>query len=402
MKFTTAFFLIITNLLFGQSLFAQTKSSQKLPDSTDKYSKLLDKGIKHGFPGLILGVQKKGQKTFVTAAGLSNIEKQKPMRSGDRFHIASITKIFTAVAVLKLIDAGQLSLNTKVADLLDKKLIAPIPYIKEIKVSQLLDHSSGIYGFNNDKEYIETWIGGKVKDNIHWTPEKFVALADGGRVEPFGKPGSGHFYSDTNYVLLGLIVEKITGKSLREYVSEEIFKPLKMKNTAYYGEKEKPVNFAMPITVAGYLKRSEVIDSIVKLDSGFHQINKDLVNTTKAVEKTDAAAGIVSTAADLLKFGRAFYDGKLLSPELMKWFFSFGEGIEKTPVGTDRQAITTIHHQQYGVFYASTGDSPGGINATLVYHPQTETLLVAFTNIFGLFDEIDFIYQEMFGEILSQ
>jgi D-alanyl-D-alanine carboxypeptidase len=293
-------------------------------------------------------------------------------------------------------------LDTKVSALLDKGLIAPIPHIEEIRVSHLLDHSSGIYGFNNDREYIESWIGQKVQDNIRWTPEKFVALAYGTRVKPFGKPGSGNFYSDTNYVLLGLIVEKVSGESLRKFVSEEIFKPLKMKNSAYYGEKKNNGIFAMPITVEGYLKRSEVLDSFVKLDPGFQAVNKDLVNTTKAVEKTDAAAGIVSSADDLLKFGRAFYSGKLLSPKMMRWFFSFGEGIEKTPVGTDRQAITTIHHQKYGVFYASTGDSPSGINTTLVYHPKTETVLVAFTNIFGLFDEIDFINEEIFGEILSQ
>ncbi|MCB1022862.1 MAG: beta-lactamase family protein [Acidobacteria bacterium] len=368
---------------------------------TDR-SELLKKGIDHGFPGFILGVQKKGEKRWIGAIGVSNIEKQTPMKINDRFHIASITKIFTATAVLRLIDQHKLSLDTKVIDILDKKLVSPIPYIDRIKVSQLLDHSSGIYGFNNDEEYIRVWLGEGVKENVHWTPEKFISLAYGDRVKPFGTPGTGHFYGDTNYVLLGLIVEKVSGQKLRKFVADQIFVPLGMHDTAYYGEEADPEHFALPTTVEGYLKRSEELDSVVKLDSSFKSAGKDLVNTTSALERIDASAGIVSTANDLLKFGRAFYDGKLLSKKAMKWYFSAGLGIEREPPGTVRQAVATVHRKKYGIFYASNGDGPGGVNATLIYHPSSKTIVVAFTNIFGLFDEIDFIDDQIFSAIIKK
>ena len=202
-------------------------------------------------------------------------------------------------------------------------------------------------------------------------------------------------------MLLGLIVEKISGMSLRQFVAENIFRPLRMDETAYYGAERNSENFELPITVQGYLKRSKTLDSIVKLDSSFRKVGADLVNTTKAAEKTDAAAGIVSTAADLLKFGRAFYDGKLLSPKSMRWFFSAGDGMKETPIGTSRQSITTIQRGTFGIYYASNGDSPSGINTTLVYHPETRIVAVVFTNIFGLFDEIDFINDKIIKEIIS-
>ncbi|MEZ5344916.1 MAG: serine hydrolase domain-containing protein [Pyrinomonadaceae bacterium] len=365
-------------------------------------SALLEKGLRHGFPGFILGIDQKGRKPVISAKGLSSIEKQIPIRSDDRFHIASITKIFTAVAVLRLIDQEKLSLNTKVTDVLDQKLISPIPYIDQITISQLLDHSSGIYGFNNDKEYVRTWLGEGVKERVRWTPKKLISLSYGARVEPFGKPGTGHYYGDTNYVLLGLVIEKISGKSLRRFVADEIFEPLEMHDTAYLGEKADPLEFELPATVEGYLRRSEELDSVVTLDPGFKNIGEGLVNTTSAAERIDAASGIVSTARDLLTFGRAFYDGRLLSERSMRWFFSAGSGIENDPIGTVRQSVAAIHRRKYGVVYASTGDGPGGINATLVYHPKSQTLVVAFTNIFGLFDEIDFMNEAIISEMISK
>lgn len=370
--------------------------------STAEYESLLEKSLDHGFPGIILAIQRDQEIMWIGAKGVSNIEQQIPMQTDDRFHLASVTKIFTATAILKLIDQGTLSLTSKVVDILDSALVSPIPHINEIQIYQLLDHSSGIYGFNNDMEYIHTLIGNRVQDKIIWSPEELIALAYGQRVDPAGKPGSGHYYGDTNYCLLGLIVEKISGMPLRRYVKENILDPLRMFNTGYYSENTDSAKVELQTSVQGYLQRSEDLDALITLDTSFKEVSDGLVNTTTAVERIDAAAGMVSTAQDLLKFGRALYFEDLLSPKSLEWLLSIGNSIENDEVGTKRQGVVSVRHMKYGILYLSLGDGPGGVNTMLAYHQERKSIVVAFVNVFGQFDEHDYFINELLPVILSE
>ena len=198
------------------------------------YEEILKKTAQHEYPGIILGIKKPQQKMWVGAYGLSSIEEKKYMQADDRFHIASVTKIFTATSILKLIDEHKLSLNTKVIKVLDSSLVSRIPHIEKITIQQLLDHSSGIYSFNNDLKYIETLLGSKVSENINWSDKELIALAYRENAEPLGKPGTGHYYSDVNYILLALLVEKISKIPFRIYVKQNILDPLDLKNTGFY------------------------------------------------------------------------------------------------------------------------------------------------------------------------
>ena len=89
------------------------------------------KALEHGFPGVILGIQRAGNKPLIKAGGFANLESKVPMKPDDRFHIASVTKIFTATAALMLIDDGKLSLDSKVSKILDPKLVGEIPNIEQ-------------------------------------------------------------------------------------------------------------------------------------------------------------------------------------------------------------------------------------------------------------------------------
>ena len=212
------------------------------------YDSLLQNGIDRGYPGIILAIQIGDEKPWIGSAGLSNIEAQKPMLKNNRFHLASVTKIFTAVAVLKLIDEGKLNIDDKVINFLDTSLVNPIPFINEITIGQLLDHSSGVYSFNNDMEYIETLIGDKAFDKVTWSSKEFLALTYGDRVEPQGKPGSGHYYADTNLILLSLIIENISGISFRAFINKSILKPLKLKDTGFFSHRVNNSMFELTST----------------------------------------------------------------------------------------------------------------------------------------------------------
>jgi len=379
----------------------ETVSGKSNSDLFVKYDSIIQQGINQEYPGMILAVQTKDEPVWVGAAGLSNIEEQKVMLKNDRFHIASITKLFTSIVTLQLIDQGKINFDDPVINYLDFALVSEIPNIKRISLGQLLDHSSGIYSFNNDLDYLNTIIGNKADEGIRWTAKELLNLANGNRVQALGEPGSGHYYSDVNQILLALVIERITKKSFREVVNENILTPLHLTNTGFYADRMNDENFSMTTTVQGYTKRSEILDNFISVHPSFNDASPGLLNTTKAVERTDAAAGIVSTADDLATLGKALYKGSLVSPKSLDWLYAIGAGIEKEELHTEKQGIVTVRKKPHGVLYTSLGDGVGGMNTMLAYHPKSKNIVVAFTNIFGNFDEHDFFIDTVLPQIIE-
>ena len=383
----------------------KNEENQLDPAVSKAYSDILKMGLDREFPGIILGIQCADDPIWIGAGGISSLEDNTEMRSDDRFHIASVTKLFTSIVTLQLIDDKYFKFNTLAIKHLDTAMVNSIPNIEKITIGQLLDHSSGIYSFNNDLDYLNTLIGSQANSNIRWTNDELLKLASGERVNPEGVPGSGHYYSDANPILLAEIVANVTGKSFREVVYEKIIKPLALQNTGFYEERIDPEHFGMNTTVQGYMVRSEVIDDFIELHPSFNEILLDsitLLNTTKAAEKTDSAAGIVSTAEDLVRVGQALYKEDLVSQESLSWLYGIGEGLENEEIHSTRQGIVTARNKSYGILYTSLGDGPAGINTMLAYHPESETIIVSYTNVFGYFYEHDFFIDEIVPKILEQ
>jgi len=218
---------------------------------------------------------------------------------------------------------------------------------------------------------------------------------------PNGLPGAVSDYGDNNYVLLGLIVEKRTGKSIRRVVKEAILDPLSLSDTGYYSAMNKNAQVEIAPTVSGYLKTSKELDQIVKLDPSFKRIDGSLVNTTKAVERIDSSSGMVSSARDLAIFGRAVYEGELLSKSSLEWLMD-SQGVLGKPVGTSKQGVTKVYNESDGLLWVSNGDGPAGINVSLAYNKKTDRVMVGFTNIFGLFDESESMKNQIFAELIDQ
>jgi len=227
-----------------------------------------------------------------------------------------------------------------------------IPYADRITVSQLLDHSSGIYATNNDMAYLTTIIGPNADPTRVWKPEEMVALADKDRSKPVGLPGEGHYYSDTNYILLGMIVERTSRLSYKEYVRKTLLQPLGMQSTYFYsdylGKNARPPAH----TVQGYLRSTKDLRAVIEPNAMFKPVpgeygqDVQLLNTTLAAERTDAASGLVTTLPDLLKFVSALFRGKLLSSKSQKFLMSAAEGIDIEPLEKKRiwalQAINSL------------------------------------------------------------
>lgn len=362
----------------------------------------LQKGIDRGYPGVAVLTQSTDGRIQSAAAGYSDLENHTPMRVQDAFHIASINKTFTAVAVLRLVDDHKLSLSTTLKECLGEA-VAQIPNAERITVSQLLDHSSGIYATNNDMDYLTTVIGPKADPVRVWAPVELIALASKDRSKPSGEPGQGHYYSDTNYVLLGMIVERVSGRSFKEHVAQTLLVPLGMNSTYFYSSFLGKDAHPPEPTVQGYLLATGELRSVINVNALFKPVPGDkrsggqLLNTTLAAERIDAAAGLVTTLPDLLKYASALFRGKLLSKESQAFLMSVAEGMNAEPVGKKRVWAMQAVHKRYGVLVYKEGDGPGGVNTLMAYNPSTDEIFLGFTNIFGYFNEVDFLMDVMGG-----
>ena len=249
-----------------------------------------------------------------------------------------------------------------------------------------------------------TVIGQKADPNRVWKPQEMIALADRRRQKPISEPGRGHFYSDTNYILLGMIVGQVAQRPFKEYLTKTILQPLGMQSTYFYsdyvGKRAHP-----PVgTVQGYLLATEDIRSAIQISTMFKPVSGEgrkqgeLLNTTLAAERIDAASGLVTTLPDLLKFASSLFRGKLLLPRSHKFMMAVGEGMAEEPMGKKRVWALQAIHKSYGVLIYKEGDGPGGVNTWMAYRPATDEIYLGFTNSFGYFNEIDFFIDDVIGK----
>lgn len=366
----------------------------------------LTPGLARGYPGIAMIVRDRDGGVHGAAIGYADLERRLALRLGDRFHIGSITKAFTAIAVLQLVDAGQLRLDTPIGNILGDA-VARIPNADRITVGQLLDHSSGIYPTNNDPDYLAELVGARADPRRRWSFEEMIAFADGRRHPPAHAPGAGHRYSDTNYNLLGMIVERVTGRAFKDHVRDTLLRPLGMHSTGFYSDAIAAGGRLPHPRVQGYFLETPDIRSVLPVNPMFPVVTgidtpagTRLLNTTLAAERLDAAGGIVSTLPDLLRFADALFHGRLLSPASQAFLMAAGDGMDQVEMNADRTRALQAVRKPFGVVIDKQGDGPGGATAIMGYVPARDQIFIGFVNRFGGdFDHIDFLLDEVVGRL---
>jgi D-alanyl-D-alanine carboxypeptidase len=258
--------------------------------------RLLDQIVAAGAPGAAAlvrdehGVQQ-------AASGLADLRTGRPMRPKLNYRVASVTKPFVATVVLQQVAEGRLSLS----DTVERWLPGILPYGGQVSIRQLLNNTSGV------PEYLLVPLlelyESKQGRFRSWTPRELVALVAG--QSPLFPPGTTYSYSNTNYVLAGLIVEAATGRTLGQELKRRIIRPLGLRDTFF------PVNrpdipgrnargYSLPLGDQGPVLDGPLLD--------FTVYNPSLAW---------AAGNLVSDLADLQRFFRALLDGRLLPPELL-------------------------------------------------------------------------------------
>jgi D-alanyl-D-alanine carboxypeptidase len=248
----------------------------------------LDALVAAGAPGAILLVRNGNHTTRLTA-GLADVRSKRPMRAADRFRIASVTKSYTASVVLQLVAAGKLGLG----DSIERRLPKLVPNGKAITIRQLLNHTSGLYDFESDPRYLKPYLGGNL--GYYRPAQQLVRIAVSHK--PLFAPGARHSYSNTNYVVAGLIVEAVTGNSFAAELRSRIFQPLHLDLTSYPTTPRMPTPYAHGYTVLG--------------KPGF-----DITHISPSL--FPASGAIISSVGDIADFYRAVLSGRLLQPKLLK------------------------------------------------------------------------------------
>jgi D-alanyl-D-alanine carboxypeptidase len=257
------------------------------PGDTAALQKALDQVVAAGTPGALLLVRD-GNKTTRIASGLANVAGKVPARPDDRFRIGSITKTFVATVVLQLVGEGKLSLDDTVDDVLPGKLRGGAA----ITVRQLLQQTSGLHDYLSDPKVIAPYLRGNL--GYVWTPQKLLALANAHSAN--FAPGTKWEYSNTNYLVLGLIVEAVTGNPLAAELRRRVFEPAGLRSTTF---DSKP-------TIAGRHMHGYVLDNKKLSDAS-------VISPTPAW----AAGAITGTAEDVARFFRALLQGRLLKADLL-------------------------------------------------------------------------------------
>jgi len=323
-------------------------------ETAQKLQSILDEGVNRlKVPGLQAYVRTPDGYTWSGTSGTTDLRRKNPMRRDHVLRVGSTTKSFTAVLILKLVEEGKLSLDEPIA-----KWFPDIPNAEAITVRQLLNHSSGI------PEFIPKVLMKSIIPSTYWQPEEMVEIIAQGK--PSFTPGSDWEYSNSNYYLLGLIAEQLSGKPVTQLLHEQIIDPLHLEHTYFIPYEPAPAGL-----VPGFDRDLSKIPGM--LDIG--------VRNTSWATAAFTSGALASTADDLGIFYESLFAGKLLSPSSMAEMTTFitapnpgfdaqnGYGLGLMRLAVDGQEL--VGH--VGQFMGSS--------SIAMYAPDKGTIIVLTTNL---------------------
>jgi D-alanyl-D-alanine carboxypeptidase len=328
--------------------------------------KAMDAAVSENAPG-VTAQAKDEHGTWNASAGIGDLERRTPRGAHDRYRVGSITKTFVSTVILQLVAEGELSLDDKVGRWLPGVVEGHGHDGDRIKVRQLLNHTSGIYDVLADPGFQEKMFTEKFLAHRYdtWTPEQQVAIAM--RHEPDFDPGKGWNYSNTNYLLAGMIIKKVTGKSYADEIRQRIIEPLGLDATSV--PKTDP---SMPgPSSRAYMKLSKAPDA--KLHD-VTELNPSLAGSS---------GGMISDAADLNRFYTALLRGKLLPKKQLAQMKTTVAQDEERP--DDRYGLGLVSRKTScsTVVWGNGGDIQGSTSMTLVTEGGGHALSANFNSMDG-------------------
>jgi CubicO group peptidase (beta-lactamase class C family) len=352
-------FLIITVLA---SILSDAAFAQKSNKLDSLFSKLAANGY---FNGCVL-VAEQGKPIYEKAFGYANFDTKQKLDNQTMFELASVSKQFTAMAIMQLHQQGKLNYDDAVV-----KYLPMLPYTS-VTINNLLHHTSGI------PEFL-AWTDKLVKvDKINYNQDVLNALANN-KIPLNFKPGDKVAYSNTNYVILALIVEKISGMSFSDYLNKNIFLPLDMLHTRVYAQR------AVETKISNY-----AYGYIFNPTKNAFDLN-DNMTANRYEYYFDGIVGpygLSSNTEDLLKWDQALYSEKLVSKAIQEEAYQtskLNDGKDATfsniPYGFGWLILPSLTDE--GRRFMHSGGYPGYMTI-ITRFPDKDRTIIILTNIYNV------------------
>lgn len=327
-----------------------------------EYQKLLENTVSRGVPGMVLLVRTPKEGLWIGAAGKSKIETGEPMLPCHIHHSASVAKMYMGTAVMLLMEDGKIDLDAPINTYLDEDICNHIGNGNTATVRQLLNHTSGIRDFIEETNHLTDYFNDffneyTTNDFLHYIYDKPAYFEPGVRAE----------YCNTNFVLLTLIIDKVTGRPHAEFLSERIFKKFELNQTFYKNELEYP---NPPGLVNSYWDRYG---------------NGQLENITEvAIHFDELSVGhdaMLASTLDFSKFIEALMNGQIVSSsslnQMMEWTYD--------PVNKWYSGLALLQKiTDYGEVVGHGGGN-FGVAMIVQYYPESDVTIVYCSNISGFF-----------------
>lgn len=311
----------------------------------------LDEWHKAGkFPGATLGVVLANGESFGLAVGYSDRDAKTPMRPADLMLAGSTGKTFAAVTALQLVKEGKIGLDDKVEKYLGaESWYSRLPNAKDITVRQLMNHTSGLVRYEFKDQFTKDLTANPEKV---WKPAELLAyLLD--EKPPFAA-GKGWDYSDTNYIVLGMIIEKVTGRRFYDEAKKRVIKPLKLTNT---------------IPQDG-LRLKGVIQGYAGANNPFGGKDEMISNGKFAINPQFewTGGGWATTSEDLARWAKMMYEGKAFDQTLLPQML---DGVAAPMLGRETKygLGVIIRKTSAGTSYGHSGFFPGYMT-DMMYFPE--------------------------------
>lgn len=348
--------VIITIIAFGL-LKAGAQSPETFPkERQDAVISVLKKYTAMGMPGVAVAVYSAKTGFWSHAEGYANAEKQIPLTKDHLFYLQSISKTYMAVAILMLYERGEISLDDPVIKYVREPWLNSIAGSDKITIRMLLNHTSGLPEYSTDPTLVSRIIQDPL--TVLSVPEMLSCI--GGKELEY-EPGTKYRYRNTNYEILSLAADVVTGDHVA-FMNHEILDKLNLKATVY-------------------LTRDNYQNDIKLVDAYWDVLMEGLPANVSKMQRANVASmkgddGLVATTGDAVLFLKGLVEGKLLKPDTM-------EGMQqwvKNEAGESRYGLGLSYYNldvTYGI-----GHSGGGIGAgcVLIYLPELESIVFMATN----------------------
>jgi D-alanyl-D-alanine carboxypeptidase len=336
--------LLLTPFLWSDDPAPTKTVDQRLQEGLEKHHQL------RRWPGATLGYVLPDGRTGGVAVGVSHKGSQTPMKPTDRMFSGSIGKTYVAAVLLQLLEEGKADLDAKLAQWLGKEpWFARLPNADQITLRMLLQHTSGVPEHVYHPAFKQAIAAAPQKV---WKPAELVAFILDRK--PLFEAGKGWSYADTNYILLGMVIEKITGRTYYQELTDRILKKYKLEATSPVDRPD------LPGLVSGYTVPDRVFPVPAEVaTNGRYVLNPQLEWT---------GGGLISTATDLARWAKLLYTGDVLKETTRQQMLQM---IPARPLGPKDEYGLGVQRWQsrHGPVLGHSGYFPGYIS-TLAYYPD--------------------------------